>query len=51
MTTFRNYGAVGSRREGEIIRDLAKPQRTDRPDIAEIAKAPVLELRKPEIIR
>jgi hypothetical protein len=38
VETFRSYGAVGTRREGEIIRDLAKPQQTDRPNIAEIAK-------------
>jgi hypothetical protein len=25
LTTFRSYGAVGTRRQGEIIRELAKP--------------------------
>ncbi len=44
LTTFYSYGAVGNRRQGEIIRELAKPQQTERSDAAEIAKAVVREL-------
>ncbi len=44
LTTFYSYGEVGSRRQGEIIRDLAKPQQTQRPDVAEFAKAVAREL-------
>jgi integrase len=44
LTTFRSYGAVGSRRQGEIIRDLAKPQQAERPEAVEIAKAVAREL-------
>jgi integrase len=45
LTTFRSYGAVVSRRQGEIIRNLAKPHHTERPDLVEFAKAVVRELR------
>jgi integrase len=48
LTTFRSYGAVGNRRQGEIIRDLANPQQIDRPDATEIAKAVVRELHGSE---
>ena len=48
LTTFRSYGAVGTRRQGEIIRDLAKPQIKERPDVAEFAKAVARELRSSE---
>jgi integrase len=48
LTTFYSYGAVGNRRQGEIIRELAKPQQTERSDEAEIAKAVVRELRGSE---
>jgi len=51
LTTFYSYGEVGNRRQGEIIRDLAKPQQTQRPDIAEFAKAVVRELHSSERIR
>ncbi len=44
LTTFYSYGEVGSRRQGEIIRDLAKPQQTQRPDVSEFAKAVAREL-------
>ena len=45
LTTFRSYGAVGTRRQGEIIRDLAKPQQTGQSDVAEmIGKAVAREL-------
>lgn len=45
LTTFYSYGAVGSRRQGEIIQGLAKPRRSESPDVAEIAKAVAQELR------
>lgn len=51
LTTFYSYGEVGSRRQGEIIRDLAKPQQTQRPDVSEFAKAVARELRSSERIR
>jgi integrase/recombinase XerD len=41
LTTFYSYGEVRNTRQGEIIRDLAKPQPSERPDVAEIAKAVV----------
>lgn len=39
LTTFRSYGAVATRRQGEIIRDLANPQQTDSPNAEQIADA------------
>lgn len=45
LTTFYSYGAVGSRRQGEIIRHLGDPQQSDPPDTAEIARAVARELR------
>lgn len=45
LTTFYSYGEVGNRRQGEIIRGLATPQHTVPPDVAELAKALVRELR------
>lgn len=45
LTTFYSYGAVGSRRQGEIIRNLAKPQQSERPYAAEKARAVARELR------
>lgn len=48
LTTFYSYGEVGNRRQGEIIRGLAKPQQTERPDVAELAKAVARELRGSE---
>jgi len=44
LTTFYSYGAVGTRRQGEIIRDLANPQPIDSSNVAEIAKAIAREL-------
>lgn len=38
LTTFYSYGAVSSTRQGEIIRDLAKPQNTHSPNVEEFAK-------------
>jgi hypothetical protein len=44
LTTFYSYGAVGTRRQGEIIRGLAEPQPLERPEAVEIARAVVREL-------
>jgi hypothetical protein len=45
LTTFLSYGQVESSRQGEIIRCLAKSHQTERPDVAEIARAVARELR------
>lgn len=50
LTTFYSYGEVGNRRQGEIIRGLAISHQTERPDVAEIAKAVARELRGSEQI-
>jgi hypothetical protein len=39
LTTFRSYGAVGTQRQGEIIRDLANPQHAESPIAEQIADA------------
>lgn len=39
LTTFLSYGEVACQRQGEIIRDLAKPQGDKSTDADEIAKA------------
>ena len=44
LTTFRSYGAVGTRRQGEIIQQLANPQERESPSAEEIAKAVAREL-------
>ena len=44
LTTFRSYGAVGTRRQGEIIQQLANPQERESPSAQEIAKAVAREL-------
>ena len=43
LTTFYSYGEVGSRRQGEIIQDLAEPRQAERL-VTEIAKAVAHEL-------
>jgi integrase len=45
LTTFYSYGEVGSRRQGEIIRNLAKPQQAELPGAEEIARAVARQLR------
>mgnify|MGYP007082028108 FL=1 len=45
LTTFCSYGQVASARQGEIIRDVAKPKRGERTEVEEIVKAVVRELR------
>jgi integrase len=44
LTTFHSYGAVGTRRQGEIIRDLANPQQTELPDVTQLAQALAREM-------
>ena len=50
LTTFYSYGEVASRRQGEILRSLAKPHQVERTDVAEFAKAVARELRGSERI-
>jgi integrase len=45
LTTFLSYGSVGSRRQGEIIQGLARPQHSTQPHMSELAKALVREMR------
>jgi integrase len=51
-TTFFSYGAVSSRRQAEIIQQLAKPRERLRPEIRELARAVAVEvtatLREPK---
>lgn len=49
LTTFYSYGAVGSRRQGEIIRHLGQPRQLERSDAVEIARAVARELRSSEL--
>ena len=48
LTTFLSYGQVADRRQGEIIRGLATPQLAVQPDVSELAKALVREMRESE---
>lgn len=45
LTTFLSYGQVASRRQGEIIRDQTRLQLAPQPDISELAKALLREMR------
>ena len=45
LTTFLSYGQVESPRQGEIIRALAAPHVGGQPDVSELAKALVREMR------
>jgi integrase len=48
LTTFLNYGEVQCQRQGEILRDLAKPKRSVQSDaelIADIAEAVIKKLK------
>jgi len=45
LTTFLSYGQVEGTRQGEIIRGLAAPQVAGQPDVSELAKALVREMR------
>ena len=49
LTTFLSYGQVESPRQAEIIRGLATPQLGTPPDITELAKALVREMRDSEV--
>ena len=51
LTTFYSYGAVGNRRQGEIIRSLSKPAQSELPSAEAIAMAVARELRGSERIR
>jgi len=44
LTTFLSYGGVACQRQGEIIRDLAKPQRTALLDFNDLVKAVAREM-------
>lgn len=46
MTTFLSYGEVACQRQGEIIRDLVKPQQAKQSDANEIADAVFKRLRE-----
>ncbi len=45
LTTFLNYGQVESPRQGEIIRELGRPQVARHADLSDFAKALVREMR------
>lgn len=45
LTTFLSYGGVACQRQGEIIRDLAKPQQIKPPNINEFATMRVREIK------
>jgi len=46
LTTFYSYGEVGNRRQGEIIRGLGTLRNAASPDVTELAKAVVREMRE-----
>jgi hypothetical protein len=46
LTTFYSYGAVGNRRQGEIIGSLGQPQERERSDADEIAEAVLRKLSR-----
>ena len=46
LTTFNSYGEVGDQRQGEIIRGLSAPQATVTPEMSQLAKAIVQEIRQ-----
>lgn len=48
MKLFSGAGAVGNLRQGGIIRGLGTPQHTAPPDVAELIKTVVRELRESE---
>lgn len=45
LTTFLSYGGVACQRQGEIIKDLAKRQQVEQPDINEFATMLVREIK------
>ena len=48
LTTFLSYGSVGISRQAEIIQGLARPQHSLHPDMSELAKALIREIREAE---
>ena len=50
LTTFRSYGEVENRRQGEIIQNLRNPLQTESLSVTELAKAVVREMRTSERI-
>ncbi len=46
LTTFLSYGEIGYQRQGEIIRDLATPQRNASTGVSEIVEAVFKKLSK-----
>ena len=48
LTTFYSYGAVGNRRQGEIIGSLGQPKERERSDADEIAEAVLRKLSRSE---
>lgn len=48
LTTFYSYGEVGTARQGEIIKGLAKPQPSLNQDVTQLAKAIAQEMRQSE---
>ena len=46
MTTFRSYGAVGSRRQGDIIRSLTGSTEPEEEVAAEIVRDVLNKLRR-----
>ena len=46
MTTFHSYGEVGTRRQSEIMRDLATPPRIEVANLGALAKAVAQQLRE-----
>jgi integrase/recombinase XerC len=49
MTTFLSYGEVAYQRQGEIIQELANPQKSNQSEANEIADAIFKRLRKAEV--
>lgn len=49
LTTFYSYGQVGNSRQGEIIRNLGRPQQTEMPGVSELAKAIFREMREHKV--
>jgi integrase len=45
LTTFLSYGGVACQRQGEIIRDLAKPKQAVQTDVNELAKVLAREIK------
>lgn len=45
LTTFLSYGGVACQRQGEIIKDLAKPHQVEQPDINEFATMLAREIK------